>query len=1317
MEELDPPAPRRPFWRRRLVRLALLAGLLGGVLYVARDRLVWTPLARMGASWVASETGLELSFERLSARGVSRVELEGIELHDRTHSPPRVEGRLGRVELSLQPWALLRGDLKGLVEAVAEDGSVDINLPAFGGGDGEAAPLRPSDLPPVTLRQIDLTLTLEGDRRVEVDQLYARVGEQGVARHIELGAASLRVTAARAPLWSGADLALQAHWEPEELAVSSLAVAGLERELDLRLGFDAAGAPSRLLLQLPMQGGSLLARTALVDGAPAPIGCELSISSLRDLLEAELPWARALADLELALPAPLTGLDGALSFDGRVDPRSGDVDGKLTLAGLTHDAWPALELEGNSDLAFADYRLRLEGARLVPAEGTGIDIARLELDLAHASPLAILTSADGSARLSVQSDSELWSLPQLASVPHTAIEASAHTDMGRAGFSFEQLSLTITGAAFRLDSGELELVQAADGAAAWRHAFDGHLQIDDLAALVSQWGVEPPLGGSGSGRLSSAGIGLDLDALLDGSFDELDLSRWLPDAQQSPRAEFALRLRPTDGPGLSLDVLQAELTTDEDLASFAGSVTIPFDDPLSAQIDAMDGWARAAHLAHWSPNLPDFAAEVSVGGSGPLSAPKLRLGLGWRDPLRPESLSGDAIADWTGSELLIEQAGVRVEGARVEAAGSLTPTAGGGFDAQVVTLRFSTDVGAMALTAPAALRLTAGGELELEPFALSGSAGELTVERSDVGDWLATLEGVPVGDLATPWLPHGLQLGILDGSIELRGDSDHRTLAGDLTLGAPRWRGNLPDRGGVPEAAELAATLVEARFALEVEAGQGPSGTVELALDGLGSAGIWPGVTSVGTGGSAHLALALSEGGDLRTDLTIALDDRADLTITGGATLIEDSSGWPDPTQIGATELDLTGHGRLATLGALSGRIPGLRVVEGAFDFADLTVAGTLAAPEVEFHGELIDGQLRFDNGLPPIRGLAGPVALEAGRVQLTDLSGEAGAAPLHLSGSVTLAADPVLDLTLAGENLLLLRQPDLTVRADVDLELTGPLSGALLSGSTLLRNSRYTRDVDFFGIRGGASRPSVGGRGFELFRLRQPPLSNLRFDVAVSGAPGEPFVVQTNVVRGTLRPDLRLQGRGEAPQLVGNVYVDPTRVTLPSTKLRTTGGTIRFDPANPFVPQIDLRGQTRMRGYDLSVAVTGDYDSPEIVVSTVPPMSDRDALLLLATGQLPEAALTASGGVQTAQMLAVFLAQDIGSQFFGASSEGDDGLMDRFEAYVGRDVSKNGLETVEMRFRLLEDWLVEGDSVYLAGERDAYEDVNGGVRLVFRFR
>ena len=79
--------------------------------------------------------------------------------------------------------------------------------------------------------------------------------------------------------------------------------------------------------------------------------------------------------------------------------------------------------------------------------------------------------------------------------------------------------------------------------------------------------------------------------------------------------------------------------------------------------------------------------------------------------------------------------------------------------------------------------------------------------------------------------------------------------------------------------------------------------------------------------------------------------------------------------------------------------------------------------------------------------------------------------------------------------------------------------------------------------------------------------------------------------------------------------------MALPAAMLRTTSGTVRFDRDDPLVPQLDVRPETRVRGYDIAVHATGPSDAPEVELSSVPPLQSEDVLGLMLTGQPPESA------------------------------------------------------------------------------------------------
>jgi translocation and assembly module TamB len=164
--------------------------------------------------------------------------------------------------------------------------------------------------------------------------------------------------------------------------------------------------------------------------------------------------------------------------------------------------------------------------------------------------------------------------------------------------------------------------------------------------------------------------------------------------------------------------------------------------------------------------------------------------------------------------------------------------------------------------------------------------------------------------------------------------------------------------------------------------------------------------------------------------------------------------------------------------------------------------------------------------------------------------------------------------------------------------------------------------------------------------------------------------------------------------------------------------GLVRFQKTDPDRPKLDLVGTSTMRGYDITAVIDGPYDEPVITLSSVPPLPNEELLMLLLTGQPPKSSGTRSSGKNQSLNVAMFLGRDLLSRLFGGDSEESaEAIMDRFDVEVGRSITQRGDETIHSQFRLADDFLVDGDSLYLTGERDYFDFYNGGIKFVFRFR
>jgi translocation and assembly module TamB len=164
--------------------------------------------------------------------------------------------------------------------------------------------------------------------------------------------------------------------------------------------------------------------------------------------------------------------------------------------------------------------------------------------------------------------------------------------------------------------------------------------------------------------------------------------------------------------------------------------------------------------------------------------------------------------------------------------------------------------------------------------------------------------------------------------------------------------------------------------------------------------------------------------------------------------------------------------------------------------------------------------------------------------------------------------------------------------------------------------------------------------------------------------------------------------------------------------------GLIRFDKSDPERPNIDMLGSASMLGYDITAVVSGPYDEPVVTLSSVPPLSNEELIMLLLSGQPPKSDQRRLSGGNRGANAAVFLGRDMLSRFSDNESENvGDLILDRFDIEVGRQITRRGEETINAKFLLADDIFLKGDSLYLTGEKDVFDYYNGGLRIVFRFR
>ncbi len=381
----------------------------------------------------------------------------------------------------------------------------------------------------------------------------------------------------------------------------------------------------------------------------------------------------------------------------------------------------------------------------------------------------------------------------------------------------------------------------------------------------------------------------------------------------------------------------------------------------------------------------------------------------------------------------------------------------------------------------------------------------------------------------------------------------------------------------------------------------------------------------------------------------------------------------------------------------------------------EVNVSGPINSPVIKGGFSLKDGEMSHTFNFPMLSAINLQGEFDEDSITIHKMQSEAGGSPVNLNGRISRKAEAVeVSLHVDGRNVLLFRNNDMRIRGDVQLDVSGPLERLMITGTTGLTSGYYTRNIDFIGMIGSSAAPVSEGVGL-LFSFRDPPLKDARLDIKITTI--EPFRIRNNLIRGALRPELSLRGTGELPFLVGAVYIDPSRVILPSGRLQVQSGLLRFLEGEPDRPQLDLVAQSRILGYDINLVTQGPLDDPVITLSSNPALPNEDLLLLLLTGQPPRRDVAGGAQSRGATNVMVYLGRDFLNQWLeDESGATDESILDRFELDFGRDVTKSGEQTIESSFRLSEYTAGTGRILYLAGEKDKYDAYNYGLRVVFRF-
>jgi translocation and assembly module TamB len=505
------------------------------------------------------------------------------------------------------------------------------------------------------------------------------------------------------------------------------------------------------------------------------------------------------------------------------------------------------------------------------------------------------------------------------------------------------------------------------------------------------------------------------------------------------------------------------------------------------------------------------------------------------------------------------------------------------------------------------LQVTASGQVELHPTAkIAYRIDEL---KADIAAKDVQLEGQPLGDAHLTASSQGTTLrahldstvagSVVKGDGEWRLDGEYPGVAtvsfSEVDLArlkpwlatapgeaAPRFAGSMEGSLRVEGPAlnwrAMKAELRIPRFQL------GPAPEVDIAADALTLRNSGPIVVrfanSTVTVESAHL---LGRGTDLNVSGRVSTEQKNPLDLRLGGKL--------DLGFLQDFSKDFMSSGGVAV---------------------DATVRGSYSDPQ-------INGRLKFEkaafnivdvpNG---ISDASGTVVFTKDRATIQSLRGETGGGRIELSGFASFGGGQLVFRLHASAREVRVRYPEgVSTVANASLNLTGTSDSSMLSGTVTVLRTGINLQSDFSSVLAKSAEP------VQTPSARKGLLGGMSFDVQIQTAPD--IQLQSSLTENLqAEANLRLRGTASNPAVLGRINITQGKLTFFGTKYTLSQGSIAFYNPVKVEPILNIDLETKARGIDITLAVSGPLTKLTLTPRSDPPLEFSEIVALLATGRTP---------------------------------------------------------------------------------------------------
>ena len=340
----------------------------------------------------------------------------------------------------------------------------------------------------------------------------------------------------------------------------------------------------------------------------------------------------------------------------------------------------------------------------------------------------------------------------------------------------------------------------------------------------------------------------------------------------------------------------------------------------------------------------------------------------------------------------------------------------------------------------------------------------------------------------------------------------------------------------------------------------------------------------------------------------------------------------------------------------------------------DLRAEGPWSAVQWQADLEPVEMSCIFTDLDQTVRHLNGRIRLNPQMLSVDGLSGMLDDGRFALNGTVQLEAwqPSRFALTLNAQSLPLHWPDTMDLTVGADLNLKGEARQAVLDGQVVLLEGSYYKDVRYDLLSLRLVQPQRAEQLPET-APSQEWMKAIGLDVTVTHR--YPFLVDNNLCRLEIVPDLKITGTAANPLLNGRAYVRSGEVLFQGRSFEVQRGVVDFLNPQRIEPTLDIMARSQIRQWLVTLSLTGTPDNLLLKLNSDPAESDANILSLILLGRTntESAANTGEGAGSSKQMMASLMASTLSDDIKDKTG------VDIFEMETGPKEDSDSQERVQL--------------------------------------